>query len=193
VRKPFIVTCSQDKTVRIWNYQERRQEIFEKFHQESEAVACAIHPSGFHIIVGFQDKIKLMNVFTNKLKPYHNIPLKQFREVVFSNGGHMFAAAHNQQINVYNFYTCETPTNYKAHSNKIKSICWYEDDSGFISSDMGGSIYEWSIKDVTPGPQYYSKGTNFTCVLKIPNEPFFYAVGSDKLIKEIKKGQVKIY
>lgn len=65
VRKTLIATCSADKTVRIWNYATRSLEIV---HQVSEvALAVALHPSGFHIIIGLEDKIQMMNVLSKSL------------------------------------------------------------------------------------------------------------------------------
>lgn len=49
IRKQIIVTCSKDKTVRIWNYNSKTLEICHPANEE--ALAVAMHPSGFHIIV----------------------------------------------------------------------------------------------------------------------------------------------
>jgi len=65
IRKTLIVTCSKDKTVRIWNYATRSLEIV---HQVPEqALSVAFHPSGFHIIIGLDDKILMMNVLSKSL------------------------------------------------------------------------------------------------------------------------------
>jgi hypothetical protein len=53
----------------------------------------AFHPSGFHLVVAVQDKILLMNVLSKSLHPFKNIQVKACREIKFSNGGHLFAAA----------------------------------------------------------------------------------------------------
>jgi len=62
IKKNHIATCSIDKTVRIWNNTNPPQlEICELFNDEAYSVA--FHPSGFHIIVGFTDRVRMMNVF----------------------------------------------------------------------------------------------------------------------------------
>ena len=61
IKKQLLATCSIDKTVRIWNYATQTLEICEVF--QDEAYSVAFHPSGFHLIVGFTDKIRMMNVF----------------------------------------------------------------------------------------------------------------------------------
>lgn len=92
IKKQLIGTCGADKTVRIWNYQSRSLEICEVF--QDEANSLAFHPSGFHIIVGFTDKVRMMNVFQKTLKTFKEIPIKLCREIRFSNGGHLFACTN---------------------------------------------------------------------------------------------------
>lgn len=79
IRKTLVATCSTDKTVRIWNYQESSLENIKEF--EEEATAVTFHPSGFHIIVSFADKIRLLNIFENELVPFKEISVKNCKEV----------------------------------------------------------------------------------------------------------------
>ena len=60
VRKPLVVTCSSDRSVRIWNFQENSLEYCKFFLEEAYAVS--IHPSGFHVLVSFSDRIKMINI-----------------------------------------------------------------------------------------------------------------------------------
>jgi WD40 repeat protein len=102
-----------------------------------EATAVAIHPSGFHIVVAFIDKVVFMNVFSPEIKEYSPstvLSIKGCKELKFSNGGHMIAAGNtNGQIHVYNFYTLECMLTLLGHNNKIRCIDWKEDDTGFAS------------------------------------------------------------
>ena len=104
----------------------------------------AFHPSGFHIVVGFADKLKMMNLFNNTIKPYKDISIRACPEVRFSHGGHLFAAATGTTIKVFNFYTGENPPHmeYKGHSGKVRSIAWSDDDTSFVSAGMDGAVYE---------------------------------------------------
>jgi len=63
IKKNIVATCSIDKSVRIWNnsVQPPTLEICEVFNDEAYSVA--LHPSGFHVIVGFTDRVRMMNVF----------------------------------------------------------------------------------------------------------------------------------
>lgn len=87
----MIVTCGKDKTIRIWNYATKTLEICSTMTEE--ALAVAFHPSGFHIVVALQDKVLMMNVLSKSLNSFKPLPIKACREVKFSNGGHLFAAA----------------------------------------------------------------------------------------------------
>jgi len=51
----LIVTCSEDRSVRVWNYLSRTLEINKI--QTEECLAVAFHPSGFHLVVALGDKI----------------------------------------------------------------------------------------------------------------------------------------
>ena len=71
IRKQLMVTCSKDKTVRVWNYNTKTLEICHGANEE--ALAVAMHPSGFHIIVALQDKIQLMNILSKTLNPFKSL------------------------------------------------------------------------------------------------------------------------
>ena len=96
VRKPLIATCSLDKSVRIWNYNEKTLESETYFNEEPYSIA--FHPSGFHIVVGFADKLKMLNVLKDKVAVYKEFTMKHVRDVVFSHGGHLFAACSMHSI-----------------------------------------------------------------------------------------------
>ena len=65
IRKQLIVTCSKDRTVKIWNYVTKTLELSHLLTEDCYAVA--FHPSGFHIVVATGDKILLMNVLSKSL------------------------------------------------------------------------------------------------------------------------------
>ena len=49
VRKPLIASCSTDKSVRLWNYNDRTCELVKWF--PDEIFSIAIHPSGLQVCV----------------------------------------------------------------------------------------------------------------------------------------------
>lgn len=130
-----------------------------------------------------------MNVFKESLKQYKEIHIKSCIELKFANGGHLFAAANTNSINVYNFYTGENRSDmaFKNHKGRVKTISWFEDDSGFVSAGLDGMIYIWDLKNSNhPEFQFKNKGTVFQCVEKSPDsEKRVFAVGTDKTLREI--------
>eukprot|EP00762_Andalucia_godoyi_P001507 ANDGO_00191.mRNA.1 hypothetical protein len=146
VRRPLFATSSLDKSVRIWNYADLSLEICKFF--EDEAYSVAMHPSGFHLLVGFRDKLRLCNVLMDDIRPFKEFPIRQCRECKFSNGGSMFAAVNGNMIQVYSTYTSEQLGFLRGHNGKVRSLVWGKDDSRLFSCGVDGAVYEWSVKDL---------------------------------------------
>ena len=182
MRKPLLVTCGSDHTVRVWNYLDKTLEICQSFPEEPFSVA--FHPSGLHIIVGFKDKLRMMNLLVDSLKTFKELPIKACKEVSFSNGGQSFAAANMHAISVYNFFTADNTHNLRAHSQRIRSLYWTNDDSSIISSGSDGAVFEWRLKDGSRPQEFVQKGIQFTSTLATLDN-HLYVVGSDRMLKEI--------
>jgi WD40 repeat protein len=73
-RKSLVVTVSDDRSIRIWNFNELILEVMKEC--EDTPLAVAIHPSGFHLIVSFSDKIVLYNIFEKDLNSFKEIHIK---------------------------------------------------------------------------------------------------------------------
>ena len=119
VKKNLVATCSSDRTVRIWSYVGDRHfqnECTKNF--EEEAYSLALHPSGFHLVVGFSDQVKLFNILDKRIEPYKPLPIRECREIVFSHGGHLFACANGKSIWVYKFYKAECPIQFQFDGHK---------------------------------------------------------------------------
>eukprot|EP00927_Polykrikos_kofoidii_P044410 TRINITY_DN38389_c0_g1_i1.p1 TRINITY_DN38389_c0_g1~~TRINITY_DN38389_c0_g1_i1.p1 ORF type:complete len:1288 (+),score=271.17 TRINITY_DN38389_c0_g1_i1:192-4055(+) len=188
VRKPLVVTCGSDRSVRIWNYVEKTQELCKFFGEE--AFSVAFHPSGFHLIVGFHDKLRLMNLLMEDMRPYKEIPIKSCRECRFSHGGQFFAAVNSNMIQIFKTYTCEVIRNLRGHQSKVRSVCWTADDSKLVSTGADGAAYEFDvIKEGQRVSDWSQKGTSFSCIIACTDQTTqqntMYVVGSDKMLKEV--------
>lgn len=69
MRKPLLATCSLDKAVRVWNWQDLTLELVKHFADEAYSVAMS--PDGLLLLVGFADKLRLMTVLMDTLKARH--------------------------------------------------------------------------------------------------------------------------
>ncbi|EFJ35022.1 WD repeat domain-containing protein [Selaginella moellendorffii] len=188
IRKPIIVTCSMDRSVRVWNYQDRQCEVV-KFFQE-EAFSVALHPTGFYALVGFTDKLRFMNLLIDDIRICKEIGIKGCQECVFSNGGQYFAAVHVNVIQIFSTYTCENVGNLRGHSGKVRSIWWSADDTTIVSAGADGALYEWRMKDFKRNRENVMKGCIYTSVTSVTGSRSFFAVGSDRKLKELDENQV---
>ena len=90
----------------------------------------------------------------------------------------MFAVAQQASVQVYNFYSGESPAHFlcKGHTQRVRSICWFQDDTGFVSAGQGGEIYFWDLinaKDGNPKlgeKDYNQKNVQMTTVVAIPDK-----------------------
>jgi WD40 repeat protein len=194
-RKPLVVTCGMDKSVRVWNYHEKTCELCKLFNEEAYSVA--FHPSGFHLIIGFSDKLRLMNLLMEDMRTYKDIPIKACRECRFSNGGQYFAAVSTNTIQVYKTYTCEMIATLRGHNNKVRSIAWTADDSMLVSTGMDGAVYEYNVlaEGKRVGNDFVLKGVSFSSVI-VYTDPStggntMYVVGTDKMLREVCGGQAQ--
>lgn len=90
-----------------------------------------------------------MNIFEKDFHVFKEIHIKGCREISFSNGGHLFAIANSNIIQIYQFYSGENPPNYlfRGHSGKVKTITWDGDDQGFYSGGSDGLVLYWRLED----------------------------------------------
>ena len=187
VRKPLIITCGVDKSVRIWNYLSKSLELCVIFADAPRSVA--FHPSGLYCLIGFPDKLRLCTILMSDIRLIKELPYKNCIECQFSNGGHLFAAVNVGMINVFNFFTCELVGTFRGHSAQIRSVFWSLDDTALVSSSEVGEIYERRHKQTTRSQEYIQKGCKFTSILSTEDSKI-YAVGDDSTLKEIIDGSL---
>ncbi|XP_021105559.1 cilia- and flagella-associated protein 57 isoform X4 [Heterocephalus glaber] len=183
IRKPLIATCSLDRSIRIWNYESNTLELFKEYQEE--AYAISLHPSGHYIVVGFADKLCLMNLLIDDIRPFKEYSVRGCRECSFSNGGHLFAAVNGNVIHIFTTTSLENITNLKGHTGKIRSVVWNADDSKLISAGTDGAVYEWNLSSGKRETEYVLKSCSYNCVTISPDAKIIFAVGSDQTLKEI--------
>ncbi|XP_066926478.1 cilia- and flagella-associated protein 57-like [Clytia hemisphaerica] len=188
IRKPLMATCGMDRSIRIWNFDSCTLELYKVFQEE--AYSIALHPSGLYVLVGFSDKLRLMNLLIDDIRPFKEFTIRGCRECCFSNGGHLFAAVHGNVIQLYSTSTFENIGNLKGHNGKVRCIRWNADDSKLISCGMDGAIYEWNMFTYKRDGESILKSCSYSCVSVSPDSRTMYAVGSDRSIKEICDGQI---
>jgi WD40 repeat protein len=184
-RKPLILTCSRDQSLRIWNFQSLEMELCKVFPEEM--LCGALHPSGLHCAVGFGDKLRVFHILVDELRPALELPIKNCRECRFSSGGHMLAAANGNSINVFDFYTGEKVADLRGHNGKVRSIHWMDSGAHILSCGQDGAVYIWEIDGSKRTGEFVHKGTLYTSAVcaGTVQEGTVFVVGSDRMLKEL--------
>ncbi|XP_072275438.1 cilia- and flagella-associated protein 57 [Pyxicephalus adspersus] len=188
IRKPLIATCSMDRSVRIWNFENNTLELYKEYQEE--AFSVSLHPSGLHVLVGFSDKLRLMNLLIDDIRSFKEFAVRGCRECSFSHGGHLFAAVNGNVIHIYSTTTYENIANLKGHNGKVRSVAWSLDDSKLVSCGLDGAVYEWNTLTGKRESECVLKSCSYTCVDLLPDSKTIFAVGSDQTLKEISDSQI---
>ncbi|XP_035517008.1 cilia- and flagella-associated protein 57 [Morone saxatilis] len=188
IRKPLVATSSLDHSVRIWNYETKVLELYKEFQEEAYSVA--LHPTGLFILVGFSDKLRLMNLLIDDIRTFKEFTVRGCRECAFSHGGHMFAAVNGNVIHIYSVTSFENILNLKGHNGKVRGIEWSLDDSRLVSCGMDGAVYEWNTQTGKRESESVLKSCSYTGVAFSSDCKTILAVGTDLTLKEIQDCQV---
>jgi hypothetical protein len=70
-------------------------------------------------LAGMVDKIRMYSVLLNDIREFKEWAVRSCKELRFSNGGHLFAAANGNIMHVYSTTTLESTASMKGHSNKV--------------------------------------------------------------------------
>jgi len=76
----------------------RLLELYKEFQEEAHSVA--LHPSGLFILVGFSDKLRLMNLLIDDIRTVKEFTVRGCREV-----GHVMVTSqpHDAHLNAHRF------------------------------------------------------------------------------------------
>ena len=155
INKPYIITCSKDKNVHVWDYQNRIHVIGKYF--EEELLSIAFHPNAMHALVSTDDKIFPLNIYYDEIDNMSPpIASKKSKEIKFSNKGHLFAFDSGTWVKIYDFLNMQLlvgpppygqqQKNFSITSPKINYLNWNDDDKNILASGTE-YIYDWEIKD----------------------------------------------
>lgn len=187
-RKPLLITCGADKSIRIWNYITGKCEQV-KFSPE-EVSSVALHPSGLYLLAGFSDKLRLMNILMDDIRPFREFPIRVCQECRFSNGGHLFAATHGNLIQIQSVWTFETVAVLKGHNGKVRSLYFTPNDTVLVSAGSDGAVYTWSMQEFKRESEHILKTCSYSSAVCSPSGKTVYAVGIDRMLKEITESSV---
>ncbi|XP_058248965.1 cilia- and flagella-associated protein 57-like [Hemibagrus wyckioides] len=175
--KPLMATCSNDRTVHIWNYHKKSLVQFKQF--EEEPLSVSIHPNGLFVLVGFSTEVHLMKIYYDDLHTAQTFPISNCTECVFNHNGNKFAAIIGKMIHVYDIRT-QKKLDLSGHHQQVQSLKWSDDDRRLVSCGMDGTVFVW---DVLTGNAVIRNETAscFADVAFSPNTGSVLAVGRSHL------------
>lgn len=146
VQRPIVVSaCSQDGTIRVWDYQAGRCDIC--WQASEELTSLALHPFGFLLAVSFSDRIRLMEILSKDLKLFSDINIKNIHLLRFSNGGHILAAAQAKLIIIFSTRTLKKIATLRGHPREVASMAFDPLDKTLVSVGEDGKVCEWSTEN----------------------------------------------
>lgn len=202
--KSLLVSCSQDRSFKLWNFQTHKIELEKHFIEEMTSVA--IHPTGLHCIIGFTDKIRFYHILYHDLKLCLEMSLKNSKSIQFSKSGKYIAFIVNNIISVVDFITGDKLHDLRGHNSKVRSFQWLGDEINvgshfLISTGQDGAVYLWDVVRGKRVNEYIHKGINFFSLsycsgsnneelsdnssTNISSNASIYIVGSDKLLRQL--------
>ncbi|CAL8343815.1 unnamed protein product [Merluccius merluccius] len=186
IRKPLVATCSLDRSVRVWNYDTNVLELYKEFQEE--ALSVSLHPSGLFLLVGFTDKLRMMNLLIDDIRTFKEFTVRGCRECVFSHGGHLFAAINGNVIHIYSVTTFDNILTLKGHNGKVQAVAWSADDGRLVSCGADGAVYEWNVFSGKRESESVLKSCVYTGVAVSSDARTIFAAGTS--LKEIQDCQV---
>eukprot|EP00743_Colponemidia_sp_Colp-15_P006147 GILK01006607.1.p1 GENE.GILK01006607.1~~GILK01006607.1.p1 ORF type:complete len:1413 (-),score=360.36 GILK01006607.1:147-4334(-) len=169
MHRPLFVTCCRDDgTVRIWNYATKNCELARKFVGDAP-LSVAFHPSGYYLVVGFVDKLRVFHILHEELRLYREVGIKNARDIKFSNGGHLFCASSGKQLTIFNSYTLDMVAILRGHTNTIKDFTWSDADKSLISVGLDGAMFEWKVEGFKRVRESVLRTSEYFCSAVTPN------------------------
>lgn len=142
--RSICATISLDGSARVWNYESSTCELVHRFAQE-DPLALAVHPSGFQLIVSFKDKVRLYNIYMDKLQQIQETASKSLKELRFSNSGQYWAAASTINVIVFDTKSFSQVMCFQGHMMSVRRVCWGPGDHVLFSAGADGNVYGWSM------------------------------------------------
>ena len=142
-RKPLLLTCGLDRSVRVWNYLSRTLQVLQFFSEQPLSVA--FHPSGLQLVVGFADCVRVFALLLDELRCIKELPVKACRELRFAHGGHYLAVANGAAVHIYATFSCELLGTFATHRGRVRSLAWATDDSAITSAGADGQVIHFKV------------------------------------------------
>jgi cilia- and flagella-associated protein 57 len=183
--KPLVVTCGQDRTVRLWNTSDRRLELVKEL--DDDPTCLSVHPSGMYITVGFASKISIFSVFIEGLEVTGTIICRNCTTVKYSTGGQLLASVNGSNIQVYHSSSGTLVCTLRGHSNKISTFVWQNLDSRLMSVGTDGAVLFWDVFPARCRSEHFNgkAGSTFVAGTGFRDGSRAFVTTAERVVKEI--------
>jgi hypothetical protein len=86
------------------------------------------HCTGFQVLVGFKDRVRLYHVLLDRFKEYKEATLKNCRALKYSNGCHYWAGASGMTVVIYDSSSFSQLMAFQGHMMAIRRLVWAPGD-----------------------------------------------------------------
>lgn len=156
-----FVSASDDSTMKIWAFEEAREEKSLKGHGW-DVKCCDWHPYKGLIVSGSKDNlVKFWDPRSGgNLATYHGHK-GTVQAIQWSKDGNLVAtASRDQVIKLYDIRAMAEFATLKGHPNDVCSIDWHPDHKDLlVSGGSEGSVLFWSLNSADPGTPVHSMPT----------------------------------
>jgi len=143
VQRPVLATvCTEDSSVRIWNYAMRICEIKAEFGDDAP-VSVALHPFGYYMAVSFADKLRFYHILVKDLKLHKEFSVRGISKLKFANGGHLLAAAQGKLVQIFSIRSLAKVTTLQSHTKEVCAMSFDAEDQTLWTTGKDGKIAQW--------------------------------------------------
>jgi len=162
-QRQMCLTCSMDRSIRLWNLATKKCETTRVF--QDTPIAVALHPFGFLCLAIFNDKIRFFNLMVGEIRTMKEIGLKNGTTAKFSHGGHLVACAHQKgQILIITTRKYQKTHCLKGHCGEVHAMAFSSDDKYLATAGKDGVLYVWNLHTMQRVYEHTSKKTEYTCI-----------------------------
>lgn len=117
--------------------------------------SVSVHPTGTQLVVGFDDRVRLVSLLLMDLFVTKELPVKACSSVKFATGGQCFAAVSGFTVQVFSTHTVALLTVLKGHLVEVVSLSWTCLDSRLVTAGSDGTVFTWEVAGAVKGKEEY--------------------------------------
>ncbi|KRX00640.1 WD40-repeat-containing domain [Pseudocohnilembus persalinus] len=148
ITKQIFATCSEDRTVKIWNYYEsenleKKGVISQQFKEEP--LCLSLHPFGMFIAITFGTFFKIFAILNDQLYPLKTTSMQNCTIVRYSNGGNYLAVNEKFAIQIYDTIYYQVVQQLVGHQTLVRDIHISDNDILLTSTSIDGYVFLWNL------------------------------------------------